>query len=101
MRFHRVAVMLCVVVLAGFAARKGIAAPPDDDTSGFAATDAQILNEIHDHSEAMPNLEYLSDNIGTRLTGSPQLKQANDWTADKMKNNGRDNLHLDACRSAH
>ncbi|PYU04037.1 MAG: hypothetical protein DMG34_11460 [Acidobacteria bacterium] len=72
------------MLLAGFAARKGFAAPADDGAGAFAAADAQILGEIRDHSEAMPNLEYLSDNIGPRLTGSPQLKQANDWTADQI-----------------
>jgi Zn-dependent M28 family amino/carboxypeptidase len=100
MRFHRV-VLLCVVLLAGFAARKGFAAPPDDGTGGFAAADAQILNEIRDHSEAMPNLEYLSDNIGPRLTGSPQLKQANDWTVDQMKKYGLVNVHLEPWTIAH
>ena len=101
MRFHRVAVLLCVVLLAGSAARKGFAAPADDDAGGFAAADAQILNEIRDHSEAMPNLEYLSDNIGPRLTGSPQLKQANDWTADQMKKYGLVNVHLEPWTIAH
>jgi len=64
MRFHRVAVLLCVVLLAGFAARNGFAAPADDDAGGFAAADAQILSEIRDHSEAMTNLEYLSETSG-------------------------------------
>src|SRR5438309_5773337 len=100
MRFHRV-VLLCVMLLAGFAARKGFAAPADDGTGGFAAADAQILSEIREHSEAMPNLEYLSDNIGPRLTGSPQLKQANDWTADQMKEYGLVNVHLEPWTIAH
>src|ERR1022692_3309200 len=46
------------------------------DSNDYAAADAQILNEIHERSEAMENLEHLSDAIGARLTGSPQLKQA-------------------------
>src|SRR6266404_5122268 len=100
MRFHRV-VLLCVMLLAGFAARKGFAAPADDGAGAFAAADAQILGEIRDHSEAMPNLEYLSDNIGPRLTGSPQLKQANDWTADQMKKYGLVNVHLEPWTIAH
>jgi carboxypeptidase Q len=101
MRFHRVAVLLCVVLLAGFAVRRGFAAPADDDAGGFAAADAQILSEIREHSEALPNLEYLSDNIGPRLTGSPQLKQANDWTADQMKKYGLVNVHLEPWTIAH
>jgi carboxypeptidase Q len=100
MRFHRV-VLLCVVLLAGFAVRRGFAAPAEDGAGGFAAADAQILSEIRDHSEAMPNLEYLSDNIGPRLTGSQQLKQANDWTADQMKKYGLVNVHLEPWMIAH
>src|SRR5437773_1193492 len=101
MRFYRVAVLLCVVLLPGFAVRKGFAAPADDGAGGFAAADAQILSEIRDHSEAMPNLEHLSDNIGPRLTGSPQLKQANDWTAEVMKKYGLVNVHLEPWTIAH
>ena len=100
MRFNRVAVRLCVVMLAGVAALRGFA-PPPDDSSEFAAADAQILSEIHDHSEAMQNLEYLSDNIGARLTGSPQLKQANEWTAEQMKKYGLVNVHLEPWTVAH
>ncbi len=101
MRFKRVAVWLWVVMLAGFAARKGFAAPPDGDTSAIAAADAQILGEVREHSEAMQNLEYLSDSIGPRLTGSPLLKQANDWTAAKMKEYGLVNVHLESWTIGH
>src|SRR5262249_58166899 len=48
------------------------------DSAAFAAADQKIFAEVRDHSEAMANLEYLSDSIGARLTGSPQLKQTND-----------------------
>jgi carboxypeptidase Q len=101
MRFQPVAVGLCVVLLAGIAARTGFATPPDGDTNSFAAADAQILNEVREHGEAIENLEYLSDNIGPRLTGSPQLKQANDWTAAKMKEYGLVNVHLEPWTIAH
>lgn len=69
--------------------------PSPDNESTFAAADAQILGEIHDHSEAMANLEYLSDNIGARLTGSPQLKRANEWTRDTFAKYGLTNAHLE------
>ena len=101
MRFQRVAVLLCVVVLAGVAARKGFARTADDDASENTAADAQILSEIRDHSEVMQNLEYLSDSIGPRLTGSSQLKQANDWTANQMKKYGLVNVHLEPWTIAH
>ena len=101
MRFHRASLMLCVAILVGFTAHKGLAFPPDGDAHEFAATDAEILSEIHDHSEAMQNLEYLSDAIGPRLTGSPQLKQANDWTAEVMRKYGLVNVHLEPWTIAH
>jgi Zn-dependent M28 family amino/carboxypeptidase len=91
----------CVVMLALVAGGKVLASAADGDGSEVAATDAQILKEVSDHSEAMANLEYLSDNIGPRLTGSPLLKQANDWTATKMKEYGLTNVHLEPWTIAH
>src|SRR5208337_4115062 len=61
----------------------------------------QILSEIRDHSEVMDNLEYLSDRIGARLTGTPQLKQANEWTVEMFKKYGLTNVHLEAYSIPH
>jgi len=91
---------LCAVLL-GFAVMRGLAFPAADETSPYAAADAQILAEIHDHSEAAQNLEYISDNIGPRLTGSPQLKAANDWTAETFRKYGLTNVHLEPWKIAH
>jgi len=73
----------------------------DDETSAMASADAQILNEIQEHSELMQNLEYLSDRIGPRLTGSTLLKQANDWTAEMFRKYGLTNVHLEPYAIAH
>jgi carboxypeptidase Q len=94
-----VLVFLCVLVLIGV--RGGSAWPSHEEKSPFAAADGQILSEIRDHSEAMANLEYISDNIGQRLTGSPQLKQANAWTRDKFAQYGATNAHLESWTIAH
>src|SRR5258708_34974690 len=101
MRFKRVAVWSCVMMLTGVAGLRGFAAAAEDDTNGFTAADAQILGEVREHSEAMQNLEYLSDNIGARLTGSAQLKQANDWTAEQMKKYELVNVDLEPWTIAH
>jgi carboxypeptidase Q len=74
---------------------------PAGDTNDYAAADAQILKEIHEHSEAMENLEHLSDAIGARLTGSPQLKQANEWAAEMFRKYGLTNVHLEPWTIAH
>ena len=102
MRFHRVVAlcMLAPLAVVAIAARKGFAAPPDD-SNPLAAADAQILAEVRDHSEAAQNLEYISDRIGPRLTGSPQLRQTNEWTAEVMKKYGLVNVHLEPWTIAH
>src|SRR5689334_18603986 len=51
------------------------------DTSGAGAIIAQAM----DHSEVMANLRELSDVIGPRLSGSPAMRRANDWTAQRFR----------------
>jgi hypothetical protein len=74
------------------------AAPPRD---AGAEADEKILAEIHDHNEIMANLEYLSDMIGQRLTGSENLKRANEWTREKFAAYGLANAHLESWTIAH
>jgi len=93
--------LVCVAALVLAGVRAGSAKRAPDDTNAFATADAQILNEIRDHSQAMDNLEYLSDEIGPRLTGSSQLKQANDWTAAKFREYGLTNVKLEPWTIAH
>jgi Zn-dependent M28 family amino/carboxypeptidase len=93
--------LVCVAALVLAGVRAGSAKRAPDDTNAFATADAQILSEIRDHSQAMDNLEYLSDEIGPRLTGSSQLKQANDWTAAKFREYGLTNVKLEPWTIAH
>src|ERR1700730_12595053 len=96
MSLCRCGVFVCGVVLVLVAVRGGLASrPPAEEKSPFAGWDAQMLSEIREHSEAAANLEYRSDSIGARLTGSPQLKQANDWTRDIFAKYGAVNAHLE------
>ena len=67
-------------------------APPSADSLDAAK---QIIAMERDHSDVMDNLEYLSDQIGPRLTGSARLYQANQWTMAKMKAYGLENVHLE------
>src|ERR1051326_5446786 len=59
------------------------------------AGDHRMIAYERDYSEVMANLAYLSDMIGPRLTGSDRLKRANEWTAEKMKAYGLENVHLE------
>jgi len=57
--------------------------------------DAKIIADALKSSEIMKNLGYLSDVIGPRLTGSANLKRANDWSAELMKQYGLQNVKLE------
>ena len=47
-------------------------------------------------SQVMKTLSYLTDVIGPRLTNSPNMKRANEWTRDEMTKWGMQNAHLEA-----
>lgn len=57
--------------------------------------DAKIISDALKTSEIMKNLGHLSDVIGPRLTGSANLKRANEWTAEVMKQYGLQNVKLE------
>jgi len=48
------------------------------------------------NSQVMQTLSYLTDVIGGRLTGSPNMKRANEWTRDTMTKWGMQNARLEA-----
>jgi hypothetical protein len=70
------------------------ASTPEPGGEAKAVTSA-ILEEIDKHSELMANIEHLCDMIGPRLTGSPNLAKANQWTRDKFRQYGLTNAHLE------
>jgi hypothetical protein len=41
----------------------------------------------------MKNIEYLSDMLGPRLSGSEMLQKANRWTEQKFREYGLENVH--------
>lgn len=59
-------------------------------------TERKILAEIKERSQLMDNLEYLTDVIGPRLTGTAKMKRANEWTLQRFKDYGLENAHLEA-----
>ena len=60
------------------------------DTAGVGALIDQGMNK----SQVMKNLQYLADVIGPRLTGSPAVRAANDWTMKQFLGYGVD-AHLE------
>jgi hypothetical protein len=53
----------------------------------------QIKDEGFNHSQIMEIMSYLTDIYGPRLTNSPNIKQAAQWTTDKMKEWQLANVH--------
>src|SRR5579871_3978595 len=55
----------------------------------------RIREEGLEHSHVMEYASGLADGIGPRLTGSPNLKKANEWTRDQFTAMGCTNAHLE------
>ncbi|MBV8053312.1 MAG: M20/M25/M40 family metallo-hydrolase [Acidobacteriaceae bacterium] len=55
----------------------------------------KIRDEGLRHSHVMEYASALMDGIGARLTGSPNVKRANEWTRDQLAGMGCSNAHLE------
>ena len=78
------------------------AAAPESSAAKSAVYTAPkaVIDKIRDegmnHSQVMQTLSYLTDVIGGRLTNSPNMKRANEWTRDTMAKWGMQNAKLEA-----
>ena len=59
-------------------------------------TMSRIRYEGFRNSKVMDYASGLMDSIGERLTGSPNMKRANEWTRDQFTAMGLSNAHLEA-----
>lgn len=59
------------------------------------ATVARIIDEGKNRNQVMKHLDYLTRNIGPRLTGSPSLQKACEWTMSKFRQFGLKNVRLE------
>lgn len=66
------------------------------------APDLQVVSRIrHEgfrNSKVMEYAQALTDTIGGRLTGSPNMKEANEWTRDTLAGMGLANAHVEPYR---
>src|ERR1044071_3119144 len=56
---------------------------------------AKIKDEEMKHSQVMDILSYLTDVSGPRLTGSPNIRAAQEWAKGKLAGWGLQNAHLE------
>ena len=59
-------------------------------------TVTRIRQEGFRNSKVMEYAKALTDRIGPRLTGSPNMKKANEWTRDELTKMGLTNAHLES-----
>ena len=97
---------LVLLVLAGFGSMLLAQAGNRTDEAKRAykaameQADEKIAAEVKAHSELMKNLEYLTTEIGPRLTGSKQMQLASDWTLKRFHDYGID-AHLESTEIPH
>lgn len=101
-----------LLLLAAFASLASLAlsSPPSDSTGGEPPSPADdgtlpgltaIAGRGMMDSHVMDYLEELSDDIGGRVTGSPQAAQAIEWGVAKMKAIGLTNVHTEKWQMSH
>lgn len=59
------------------------------------ATVAKIVNEGKNNNQVMTHLKFLTGQIGPRLTASPSLQRACEWTMSRFRAFGCTNVHLE------
>jgi hypothetical protein len=82
-----------IIMGAAFAITASLSVFADDNP------DLEIINKIRaegfNNSHVMETLGHLTDVIGPRLTGTPAMLEANNWTKDQLTEWGLENAHLD------
>jgi hypothetical protein len=76
-----------VASLITFVALPAIAQQPDDMN--------RLIDQGLYHSQVMQTAEHLTDVIGSRMTNSPGMRQAEAWTQDQFQRWGLKNVHKD------
>src|SRR6478735_2353628 len=71
-------------------AQRAVGVPSNDELV------ARMIQEGTQRSHVDADLQYLLDVIGPRLTGSPEMRRANDWTRQKFLEYGADRAELES-----
>ncbi len=93
-----IAVLLCTLLLGNLIS---VQAEGKKLSKEYARVASEIIGSALVESEAYEKLEYLSDKIGNRISGSPQLDQAIDWAVNAMKADGLENVHKEPAKVPH
>ena len=88
-RRYAAIVLLLVLVISPVVSLAQQPAQPTQPAQAPAPDPNDPINRIKEEgmkrSQVMQTLSYLSDVIGPRLTASPGMKRANEWTRDQFR----------------
>jgi carboxypeptidase Q len=85
---------LRALFVAGVLAASVVPVRPADEVVDLEMV-TRIRDEGYTNSKVMDIAGHLTDVIGPRVTGSPQMRQANDWTRQQLESWGLANAHLE------
>jgi carboxypeptidase Q len=100
-RRNAAAALLLFALLSPYAPRPRAQqpAPTPQPAQAQPTPTPDVIDRIKDEglkrSEVMRTLEHLTEHIGPRLTGSPALRRANEWTRDRLTEWGLVNAKLE------
>ncbi len=94
-RFHPVFTLIIITFVTASAALAQQPTPAPTPSLDPNDPIARIREEGFKRSQVMQTLSYMTDVIGPRLTGSPNMKRANEWTRDQLTKWGLQNAHLE------
>jgi carboxypeptidase Q len=93
----------CAAALVFMLARPSASAPGQSATGSSAQLDDGTLKSLAAvagagmmETDTYENLRELSDDIGARVTGSPEAAKAIAWGVEKMKSIGLENVHTES-----
>jgi hypothetical protein len=89
-RITLIALLVLFLTVQSFSADPAVSSQPD------LTTITRIRQEGFRNSKVMDIMSELTDRIGGRLTGSANLKRANEWTRDQLTAYGLANAHLES-----
>jgi len=95
--------LACAAVFVFVIARPAVSAPGQSATGSSTQIDDGTLKSLADvagagmmETDTYENLRELSDDIGARVTGSPEAAKAIAWAIEKMKSIGLENVHAES-----
>ena len=83
----------CLIVSPGRVRLRADSEPPWLDW--YRGPAARLIGEAVGDAFAWRRLSVLTDTIGNRLSGTPQLARAITWAAEEMKHDGLENVHTE------